>query len=170
MSKNYRSFGGAVDSSSLKENEKEFRQDMSLIENPKRQASIKSIILQGIANSGLYSSCGQFTHKNELMVAVVKEMVLKGDSEDATPQDQKNVAMLMERILPPLKASVDAVKLEGYNKGATHAQRAELVMDAIMNGELSADIGKIMIDNIKSVAEICDLQDVLERLEALEND
>ena len=76
-----------------------------------------------------------------------------------------------KRIAPAYKATLEPIKIN-YPKDGTAVQKANAVYDAIAGGEISPDVGQILIDALSkmlNIEEITDLKSRLERIEEILN-
>ncbi len=79
--------------------------------------------------------------------------------------------ILTSRAIPSYKPTLEPIKIE-YPKTGTAVQKAEAVYDAIAGGEISPDVGQILIDALSkmlNIEEITDLKARLERIEEILN-
>ena len=81
--------------------------------------------------------------------------------------DVQAMRIVLERLAPPLKARVDPVSFD-LNPEGSYTDQARQIMQAVSEGQLSPDVGKMLIDGIASVARVDELDEIRQRLEALE--
>ncbi|ERS89471.1 MULTISPECIES: DUF5681 domain-containing protein [Marinobacter] len=81
--------------------------------------------------------------------------------------DVQAMRIVLERLAPPLKARVDPVEFD-LNTEGSYTDQARQIMQAVSEGQLSPDVGKMLIDGIASVARVDELDEIRERVEALE--
>ena len=81
--------------------------------------------------------------------------------------DVQAMRIVLERLAPPLKARVDPVEFD-LNPEGGYSEQARQIMQAVSEGQLSPDVGKMLIDGIASVARVDELDEIRQRLEALE--
>jgi hypothetical protein len=81
--------------------------------------------------------------------------------------DVSAMRIVLERLAPPLKARVEPVEFD-LDPGGSYTDQARQVMAAISLGEVAPDVGKMLIDGIASMARVDELDDIRQRIEALE--
>jgi hypothetical protein len=81
--------------------------------------------------------------------------------------DVQAMRIVLERLAPPLKARVDPVEFD-LNTEGSYTDQARQIMQAVSVGQLSPDVGRMLIDGIASVARVDELDEIRQRIEALE--
>lgn len=93
------------------------------------------------------------------LVGVLKQQALSGDTSAA--------AILMNRLIPALKPTGEAITLD-VESNAGHAERADAVLKAMSEGNLSPGDGKLMLDSIHAAAQLSTFKALEERISQLE--
>lgn len=93
------------------------------------------------------------------VVRVVIDSALKGDVQAA--------ALVLARITPALKAQAEKVNFE-FDASAPMTAQVQSVLQGIANGEVSPDVGKQIIESIATLAGIKQIDELEQRLAALE--
>ncbi len=127
--------------------------------------------------------------KNKLFDAIKEESLLELPRKDSTPkaiekvflahlarrafeEDTKESAVLLKELVnksyPPLKAALPEFQID-VPEDATASQRANLILQAVTNGQIPPDVGQMLIGAAKTCMEIELGSDLIERLEGLEN-
>lgn len=75
--------------------------------------------------------------------------------------------VVTSRAVPTYKPTLEPIKID-YPKDGTAVQKAEAVYDAIAGGEISPDVGQILIDALSKMLNIEELTDLKARLERIE--
>lgn len=93
------------------------------------------------------------------ILKVVIENALKGDTAAAT--------LALSKVLPSMKAQAERVQFD-FDSNAPLADQVAAVLQAIANGEVSADVAKNIIDAISALGAMKQIDDLEARLAALE--
>lgn len=93
------------------------------------------------------------------IVAVLIGKALEGDSNSA--------AILMAKCLPSIKAQAEKVNFE-FDASAPISDQVAAVLDAVAQGQLAADVGRLIIDSIARLSEVRATEELAARIEALE--
>lgn len=93
------------------------------------------------------------------VVRVVIDSALKGDVQAAS--------LVLSRIAPALKAQAEKVNFE-FDASAPMTEQVQSVLQGIANGEISPDVGKQIIESIATLAGIKQIDELEQRLAALE--
>ncbi len=94
--------------------------------------------------------------------------ILEAMARAAKGGDVQAARVLLDRVLPALKPETTPINLPELGAG-TLVQRAEAVMRAVGNGELSHDAGAALVGAVAAVARIAELTELEARLTALES-
>lgn len=94
--------------------------------------------------------------------------LLKSTKEAALAGDMTAMRLLLERTLPPQKATASTVSLPALKKAQTLTEKADAVLGAIADGELPPDVGASLVDALGKLAKLKEMDDMERRLEALE--
>ncbi|WNK19364.1 DUF5681 domain-containing protein [Halomonas piscis] len=81
--------------------------------------------------------------------------------------DMAAMKLLLERVLPPLKASAAPVSIE-LPEGGSLADNAKAILSAAANGQVPGDVASQLISAIGATAKVVEIDEISERLEALE--
>lgn len=92
------------------------------------------------------------------ILAALKEQALAGDVGAAR--------LLLERALPPIKATEQAVPL--VLDGATLSDRGRSVLDAIAEGQIAPAQGAQLVAAIGQLARVVEIDELTARIDALE--
>lgn len=105
---------------------------------------------------------GKFRQQVEKAVPEIVENVLQA----AIGGDMQAIKLILDRCIPPLKPTTDAVKL-ALPAGDLSAQ-AESVIQATATGFLTPDQAKTLMDVIGAQAKIIEVGEVVRRMDLLE--
>jgi len=84
-----------------------------------------------------------------------------------SPPHPKLLALVLNRIEPPLKATMPLIDFE-FDISAEPHQQAAQVIDAVSKGDISPDIGHMFVSSIKSMIEIHEFTELKSRIEKIE--
>jgi hypothetical protein len=93
------------------------------------------------------------------IVAVLIGKALEGDSNSA--------AILMAKCLPSIKAQAEKVNFD-FDPSASISDQVAAVLDGVARGQLAPDVARLIIDSIKSLADVRATEELSARIEALE--
>jgi len=93
------------------------------------------------------------------IVAVLVGKALEGDTGAA--------AIVLSKTLPSLKAQAEKVNFNLNTEAAASEQVAQ-VLDAIAAGAVAPDVGRLVIESVKALAEVRATEDLEARIVALE--
>lgn len=93
------------------------------------------------------------------VVRVVIDSVLKGDVQAAS--------LVLARIAPALKAQAEKVSFE-FDATAPMTEQVQAVLQGIADGNVPPDVGKQIIESIATLAGIKQIDELEQRLAALE--
>lgn len=79
--------------------------------------------------------------------------------------DVSAMRLALDRVLPTLKAQDEALRV---NLGATPADSARLVLEAVGNGQLTPDAGASLLSALATQARIIEVSELEGRIAALE--
>ena len=97
-------------------------------------------------------------HASDL-VDKAKDMALNGDTTA--------LRLCLERLVPPIKE--DSVHIEGLTKDLNLVEQGGLVLEAIASGEITPGQGAKIMHAIASQARILEVNELEERIAALES-
>lgn len=95
-------------------------------------------------------------------IAIVKIVIAK-----ALEGDMQAANIALARIAPPLKAQAERVQFE-LEPDAPLSDQAQQVLQAVSEGKLDAETGKLLVGCIQSVANIKAVEELEERIIILE--
>jgi len=84
------------------------------------------------------------------------------------PPNPQLLTLVLNRIEPPLKATMPLIEFDFDHTAKPHEQAAQ-VIEAVSNGIMSPDIGSMFISSIKSMLEIEEYTELKARIERLED-
>ena len=91
----------------------------------------------------------------------------------ATDEDNRDSATLLKELLgksyPSLKASLPPVQFD-LPEEATQIEKAEAILKAVSDGNVSPDVGTMLIQATKHLIDIEQATELKERLEAIEKE
>ena len=93
------------------------------------------------------------------IVAVLISKALEGDTGA--------ISVVLSKTLPSLKAQAEKVNFD-LNTDAPASEQVSQVLDAIASGAVAPDVGWLIIDSIKALAEVKATEDLDARITALE--
>ena len=82
--------------------------------------------------------------------------------------DVQAARLILERVLPPVKATEQAVALQ-LPDGGTLTAKANAVLSAVALGDLAPGQGSQLITAIGALARVTEIDDLTQRIEKLEN-
>ena len=101
----------------------------------------------------------EFAKDGSAVARVVMDAALAGDMQAAN--------MVLQRLSPPLRARVGKVTFQ-LTPDAPLSEQAAQILQAVSDGQIDPDTGKLLIDCIQSVAGIRAVDELEARLIALE--
>lgn len=93
------------------------------------------------------------------IVAVLVGKALEGDTNAAN--------IVLSKTLPSLKAHAALVEFD-FDANATISEQVSAVLDGIARGQVPPDVGRVIIESIKALADVRATEDLAARIEALE--
>lgn len=96
------------------------------------------------------------------MRAIVSVLVGK-----ALEGDTGAISVVLSKVMPSLKAQAEKVNFD-LNTDAPASEQVAQVLDAIASGALAPDVGRLIIDSVKALAEVKATEDLEARIAALE--
>lgn len=94
--------------------------------------------------------------------------VLKTLIERAKAGDVRAARVLIERVVPPVKAAASPVVIEGLDLTAPLTDQAREVLKSVAEGQLPPDIGADLVAAIGQLAGLQQIDELARRIEALE--
>jgi hypothetical protein len=93
------------------------------------------------------------------IIAVLVGKALEGDTNAAS--------IVLAKVLPSVKAQAEKVSFE-FDATAPISDQVAQVLDAVAAGAVAPDVGRLIIDSIKSLADVRATEELAARIEALE--
>lgn len=93
------------------------------------------------------------------IVAVLVGKALEGDTNAAN--------IVLSKVIPSLKAQAEKVQFE-FDATATISDQVAQVLDAIAAGAVAPDVGRVIIESIKALADVRAAEELEARIAALE--
>lgn len=93
------------------------------------------------------------------IVAVLIGKALEGDTGAA--------AVVLSKTLPSIKAQAEKVNFS-FSSDAPISEQVAQVLDAIAAGAVAPDVGRLIIDSIKSLSDVRATEELAARIEVLE--
>ena len=93
------------------------------------------------------------------IVAVLIGKALEGDTNAAS--------IVLAKTLPSIKAQAEKVNFD-FDATAPISEQVAQVLDAIAAGAVAPDVGRLIIDSIKSLSDVRATEELAARIEALE--
>nr|WP_256213270.1 DUF5681 domain-containing protein [Sphingobium sp. YR768] len=93
------------------------------------------------------------------IIAVLVGKALEGDTNAAS--------IVLAKILPSVKAQAEKVSFD-FDASAPISEQVAQVLDAVAAGAVAPDVGRLIIDSIKSLADVRATEELAARIEAPE--
>lgn len=93
------------------------------------------------------------------IVAVLVAQALEGDTGAAS--------LVLSRVLPSLKAQAEKINFP-LDTTASISEQVAQVLDAVAGGRVAPDVGRLMIDSLRALAEVRVAEDLEQRVVMLE--
>lgn len=93
------------------------------------------------------------------IVAMLVGRALEGDTNAAS--------IVLSKVLPSVKAQAEKVNF-AFDATAPISEQVAQVLDAVAAGAVAPDVGRLIIDSIKSLADVRATEELAARIEALE--
>ncbi len=77
------------------------------------------------------------------------------------------IGTVLSRVMPSLKAQAEKVQF-AFDASASISDQVAQVLDAIAAGAVAPDVGRVIIESIKALADVRATEDLAARIEALE--
>ena len=87
--------------------------------------------------------------------------------EKAKEGDMQAASLILGRTTPTLKANAEKVSFD-FDATAPMVEQVQSVLQAICDGDISADIGRQVIESIGALDAMRQMEELKERLDALE--
>lgn len=93
------------------------------------------------------------------IVSVLVAKALEGDSNSA--------AIVLSKVLPSVKAQAEKVQFD-LDTSAPISEQVSAVLNGVAQGQLAPDVARLIIDSIKSLADVRATEELEARIAALE--
>ena len=93
------------------------------------------------------------------IVAMLVGRALEGDTNAAS--------IVLSKVLPSVKAQAEKVNF-AFDATAPISEQVAQVLDAVAAGAVAPDVGRLIVDSIKSLADVRATEELAARIEALE--
>lgn len=107
-------------------------------------------------------------HIRELL-APHKESLVQSAIALALTGDVQALRLCLERLCPPLRADSEPVEVPGLATATTLADKALAILNGMANGSVAPDAGSQILAAITSAAQLSELEQLKDRLAALEH-
>lgn len=111
---------------------------------------------------------GSINISTRLRKMIDVESILKKLQSAALTGDVQAARTLLERALPVYRATAEPVKVAGIHGAKTLTDKACVVLEAVADGRVPPDIGAQLVAAIGTVARVAEVDELLDRIEALE--
>lgn len=107
----------------------------------------------------------------KLREAIAKDtpQILATLAQQARDGDVQAARLLLDRVLPPLRAESAAVELPAMQDAETHTERAQAALEAAAGGRIPPDVAASLVAAAAQLAKLAELDDMEARIRALEN-
>jgi hypothetical protein len=119
----------------------------------------KSLMLEAIR-----AACNS---EGEFLESVVRAAMGDPLSDPPRPANAKLMAIVIQRIEPPMKSTMPLVEFEFTPTSKPHEQAAQ-VMKAAADGLIPPDIANMFVSSIASMMKIEEVTEMAKRLESIE--
>jgi hypothetical protein len=82
--------------------------------------------------------------------------------------DKDCLAAVIHQRIPSRRATMEPVKLEGWEDANTPTAQAELIYTAVAVGDIAPDVGKMLVDMLGAMVSIEEITILKDRLDELE--
>ena len=93
------------------------------------------------------------------IVGVMVDKALEGDTGAAS--------LVLSRVLPALRGQSEKVQFD-FDAGASISEQVAQVLDAVAAGAVAPDVGKVIIESVKALADVRALEELEQRIVMLE--
>lgn len=112
---------------------------------------------------------GSKNPSTKLRELIDAEAIVKKLEAAALAGDVQAARTLLERALPVYRATAEPVQVQGMGGADTLTDKARVVLEAVADGRIPPDVGAQLVGAIGTVARVVELDELLRRIEALEN-
>lgn len=82
--------------------------------------------------------------------------------------DKDCLSAVIHQRIPSRRATMEPVKLEGWEDANTPTAQAELIYTAVAVGDIAPDVGKMLVDMLGAMVSIDEITILKDRLDELE--
>lgn len=112
----------------------------------------------GVPDRRLMATQAALDEMRSIMMMLVAR-ALEGDTNAAS--------IVLSKVLPSVKAQAEKVSFE-FDATAPISEQVAAVLDGVAQGKLAPDVARLIIDSIKSLADVRATEELSARIEALE--
>jgi hypothetical protein len=102
----------------------------------------------------------RLAQRSDEVINKTVELALEGDTTA--------LRLVLERLVPPMKASQAAAPIQGVTPNGTLRERAEAILQQVTDGRLSVNEGAEMIRALGSIVRVAEYEDLARRVQELE--
>ncbi len=95
--------------------------------------------------------------------AVVKTLIAQ-----ARAGDVKASRLIIERLVPPLRAESAPIDLPGLNPASSLVEQGQALLAAVAQGKIPPDVAASLLTGLGSVARLREIEELERRIAALE--
>lgn len=110
-------------------------------------------------------------NKNKRLLEALEDdlpQLIEATKKRALQGDTAALRLLLERLIPAKKSESSTIAIRNLKRTKTLTEKANVIMDAIANGKIPPDIGTSLIAALGNTAKITELDELIRRVEALE--
>lgn len=112
----------------------------------------------GLPDKRLMATQAALDEMRSIMMMLVAR-ALEGDTNAAS--------IVLSKVLPSVKAQAEKVSFD-FDATAPISDQVAAVLDGVAQGKLAPDVARLIIDSIKSLADVRTTEELSARIEALE--
>ena len=112
----------------------------------------------GLPDRRLMATQAALDELRSIMMMLVAR-ALEGDTNAAS--------IVLSKVLPSVKAQAEKVSFD-FDATAPISEQVAAVLDGVAQGKLAPDVARLIIDSIKSLADVRATEELSARIEALE--
>ena len=112
----------------------------------------------GLPDRRLMATQAALDEMRSIMMMLVAR-ALEGDTNAAS--------IVLSKVLPSVKAQAEKVSFD-FDATAPISEQVAAVLDGVAQGKLAPDVARLIIDSIKSLADVRATEELSARIEALE--
>jgi hypothetical protein len=88
--------------------------------------------------------------------------------EQALAGDVKSARLLIERVVPPMRAEAAPIKLPKLDPAGTPGEQGQTILAAVAAGQISPDAAASLLTGLGAIARLREMDELEKRVEALE--